>query len=68
MVSLVCIPTQERGNESNNMTASDIDKAKKPREQAIIHNTQLIIWRDNRVVKLSPDEICEQVVDYRVDK
>ena len=31
--------------------------AKKAREQAIIHNTPLIFWRDNRVFKLSPDEI-----------
>lgn len=66
------------------MKADEIDKAKNPllrlalpalqraaknaREQAIIHNTQLIIWRNNRVVRLSPDEIREQAVDYRIEK
>ncbi|MFK5948203.1 MAG: hypothetical protein QM500_05495 [Methylococcales bacterium] len=65
------------------MTASDIDKAKKPllglalpalqraaknaREQAIIHNTQLIIWRDNHIVKVSPNDIREQATDYRTE-
>lgn len=65
------------------MTASDIDKAKNPllglalpalqraaknaREQAIIHNTLLIIWKDNHVVKLSPDEIREQAANYRAE-
>lgn len=63
------------------MTADDIDKAKNPllglalqalqraaknaREQAILHNTPLIIWEDNHIVRLSPDEIREQAVDYR---
>ncbi len=42
--------------------------SKNAREQAIIHNTQLIIWKDNRVVKLSPREIREQSVEYRVEK
>jgi len=42
--------------------------AKNAREQAILHNTKLIIWRDNRLVKLSPDEIREQAAEYRIDK
>ncbi len=42
--------------------------AKNARAQAIIHNTKLIIWRDNRLVKLSPDEIREQMAEYRVEK
>ena len=42
--------------------------AKNAREQAIIHNTQLIIWKDNHVVKLSPREIREQSADYRVEE
>ncbi len=66
------------------MTADDIDKAKNPllglalqalqraaknaREQAILHNTPLIIWEDNRIVRLSPDEIREPVTDCKVDK
>ncbi|VAW51269.1 hypothetical protein MNBD_GAMMA06-1092 [hydrothermal vent metagenome] len=65
------------------MTASDINKAKNPllglalpalqraaknaREQAIIHNTLLIIWKDNHIVKLSPDEIREQAANYRAE-
>ncbi len=63
------------------MTAKEIDKARNPllklalpaleraariaREQAVIHNTQLIIWRNNRVVKLSANEIREQAAEYR---
>lgn len=63
------------------MKADEIDKAKNPliklalpalqraaknaREQALIHNTPLIFWRDNHIVKLSPDEIREQAADYR---
>jgi hypothetical protein len=39
--------------------------AKTAQEQAIIHNTQLVIWRDNRVVKLSPNEIGEKAADYQ---
>ena len=62
------------------MTADDIDKAKNPllglalhalqraaknaREQAILHNTLLIIWKDNHIVRLSPEEIREQAGDY----
>ncbi|MEE8429455.1 MAG: hypothetical protein V3S33_08155 [Gammaproteobacteria bacterium] len=62
------------------MTANDIDRAKNPllglalpalqraaknaRDQAILHNTRLIIWRDGHIVKLPPDEICEQAADY----
>ena len=42
--------------------------AKNAREQAIIHNTRLIIWKDNHVVKLSPREIREQSADYRVEE
>ena len=42
--------------------------AKNAREQAIIHNTQLIIWKDNHVVKLSPREIREQSAVYRVEE
>ncbi len=34
--------------------------AKNARVQAIFHNTKLIIWRDNQIVKLSPDEIRQQ--------
>ena len=40
--------------------------ARKAREQAIIHNTQLIIWQDDRIVKLSPNEIREQAADYHI--
>lgn len=40
--------------------------AKKAHEQALIHNTQLVIWCDDRVVKLSPDKIREQEADYQV--
>jgi len=63
------------------MTADDIDKAKNPllglalqalqraaknaREQALIHNTPLIFWRNNHIVRLSPEEIREQAADYR---
>ena len=63
------------------MKADEVDKAKNPliklalpalqraaknaRELALIHNTPLIFWRDNRVVKVSPDEIREQAADYR---
>ncbi|VAX11850.1 hypothetical protein MNBD_GAMMA26-2576 [hydrothermal vent metagenome] len=66
------------------MNASEINRAKNPLlrlalpalkraaknacEQAIIHNTKLVIWRDNHVVKLSPDKVCEQSADYRTDK
>jgi len=39
--------------------------AKNAREQAILHNTPLIIWEDNHIVRLSPDEIREQAADYR---
>jgi len=61
------------------MKATDIDKAKNPllklalpalqraaknaRKQAILHNTLLIIWRNNKIVKLTPDEIKEQFGD-----
>ncbi len=61
------------------MKVTDIDKAKNPllklalpalqraaknaRKQAIFHNTQLIIWRNNKIVKLTPDEIKEQFGD-----
>jgi hypothetical protein len=61
------------------MKVSDIDKAKNPllklalpalqraaknaRKQAIIHNTYLILWRNNKIVKLSPDEIRKQFGD-----
>ncbi len=66
------------------MRANEIDKAKNPllklalpalqraaknaRQQAVIHNTQLIYWRNNHIVKLSPDEIHESEIDYKVDK
>jgi len=33
--------------------------AKNARDLAILHNTHLIIWRDNRVVKIPPDKIAE---------
>ncbi len=65
------------------MTANDIANAKNPllglalpalqraaknaREQAIFHNTQLIIWQDNHIVKLTPAEIREQAADYRAE-
>ena len=42
--------------------------ARNAREQAIIHNTRLIIWKDNHVVKLSPKEIREQLADYQVEE
>lgn len=61
------------------MKVTDIDKAKNPllklalpalqraaknaRKQAIFHNTRLIIWRNNKIVKLTPDEIKEQFGD-----
>jgi len=65
------------------MTSYERDKARNPlfklalpalqraavraREQAILHNTQIIIWRDNHLVKLSPNEIREQASDYAID-
>ncbi|VAW67683.1 hypothetical protein MNBD_GAMMA09-36 [hydrothermal vent metagenome] len=66
------------------MKANEIDKANNPliklalpalqraaknaRTQAVLHNTKLIIWRGNHLVKLSPDEIREQEAEYRVEK
>ncbi|MEE9343031.1 MAG: hypothetical protein V3V12_05335 [Gammaproteobacteria bacterium] len=66
------------------MKANDIKKARDPllqlalpalqraarnaRKQAIIHNTQLVYWKNNRVIKLSPDEIHESLSDYKIDK
>ncbi len=65
------------------MTSNEIDKARNPllklalpalkraavraREQAILHNTQIIIWQDNHLVKLSPNEIREQAANYEAD-
>lgn len=65
------------------MTANEIDSARNPllrlalpalqraaknaREQAILHNTRLIIWQNNHIVKLSPDEIREQAGEYRAE-
>lgn len=65
------------------MKANEIDKARSPllklalpalqraaqkaREQAILHNTRLILWRENQVVRLSTDEIREQAANYKVD-
>lgn len=65
------------------MASNKIDKSKNPlpklalpalkragvraREQAILHNTQIIIWRDNHLVKLSPNEIREQAESYKTD-
>jgi hypothetical protein len=65
------------------MKANEIDKARNPllklalpalqraaqkaREQAILHNTRLILWRENQVVRLSADEIREQAADYKAD-
>lgn len=61
------------------MKAEDIDKAKNPllglalpalkraaknaRDLAIFHNTKIIIWRNNRIVRLSADEIRAQKGD-----
>ena len=66
-----------------NMTANEIDCAKNPllrlalpalqraaknaRDQAMLHKTQLIIWQDDHIVKLSPVEIREQAGDYRTE-
>ncbi len=65
------------------MKADEIDKARNPllklalpalyraaqkaREQAVLHNTRLILWRGNQVVKLSADEIRELAADYKAD-
>jgi len=65
------------------MKADEVDKARNPliklalpalqraaknaRELALIHNTPLIFWRDNRVVKVSPDEIREQSTKYQTE-
>lgn len=65
------------------MTANEIDRARNPllslalpalqraaknaREQAMLHNTRLVIWRDNHLVKLSPAEIREQAAGYRAE-
>ncbi len=62
------------------MTANEINKARDPllglalpaleraaknaREQAIFHNTKLIILQNSRVVKLSANEIREQAAEY----
>lgn len=39
--------------------------AKNAREQAIIHNTRLVLWQNNHIVKLSPNEIREQAAVYK---
>ena len=65
------------------MTANEIDRAKNPllrlalpalqraaknaRDQAMLHKTQLIIWQNGHIVKLSPGEIREQAGDYRAE-
>ncbi len=65
------------------MKADEIDKARNPllklvlpalqraaqnaRQQALLHDTRLILWRENQVVRLSADEIREQAADYKVD-
>ncbi|MCP4934251.1 MAG: hypothetical protein GY927_08630 [bacterium] len=65
------------------MKADEIDKARNPllklalpalqraaqnaRQQALLHNTRLILWRGNRVVKLSANEIREQAADYKAN-
>lgn len=65
------------------MTANEIDNARNPllrlalsaleraannaREEAILHNTQLIIWRNDRIVRLWPNEIREEAAEYRTD-
>lgn len=65
------------------MTANEINRAKNPllrlalpalqraaknaRDQAMFHETQLIIWQNGHIVKLSPMEIREQVADYQVE-
>lgn len=41
--------------------------AKNARELAILHNTRLIIWKNNHIVKLSADEIREQAGEYRAE-
>ena len=70
-------------NGVKKMNANEIDKARNPllklalpalkraalnaREQAVLHNTKLIIWRENHVVKLMPDEIREQAANYKTE-
>lgn len=63
-------------NDSNETPRSLLDlvqpalerAARRAREDALAHNTDLIVWRDNRVYRISPREIREDAARYTTDK
>jgi hypothetical protein len=38
------------------------------RQQAMVCKTDLIIWRNNKVIRLSPAEIREESAEYQIAK
>ncbi len=42
--------------------------AQKAREEALAHSTDLIVWQNNQVRRISPKEIREQTAQYTVKK
>jgi len=42
--------------------------AKRAREEALVHNTDLIVWRDSKVCRISPQELREQAAVYTTQK
>jgi hypothetical protein len=42
--------------------------AQKAREEALAHSTDLIVWQNNQVRRISPKEIREQAAQYTVKK
>lgn len=42
--------------------------AQKAREEALAHSTDLIVWQNNQVRRISPKEIREQAAQYTAKK
>jgi len=42
--------------------------AQRAREEALAHSTDLIVWQNNQVRRISPKEMREQAAEYTVKK
>ena len=42
--------------------------AQRAREAALVHNTDIVVWRDNRVCRISPRELREQGAGHALNK
>jgi len=42
--------------------------AQRAREEALAHSTDLIVWQNNQVRRISPKEMREQAAEYTVNK